>query len=167
MERGLAMNKLSDGNAGNRNETDFLKLEYRIRILGSYCLFTLLCILIVQIKGSSTFHLDKTKISTAVIVMDNTDYTKDGVKFCKGDIIDLKLTLPSEYEGKKIKVAYFDFTTGSNLVIYEGTAKKVLKESFFIKEEGRGVFIIYDAFGQRNITDETEIYYEIERSGDN
>jgi hypothetical protein len=161
------MNKLSDGNTGNRKETDFLKLKYRIRILGAYVLFTLLCILIVQIKGSTTFHLDKTKISTAVIIMDNTDYTKDGVKFTKGDKIDLKLTLPSESEGKKIEVIYFDVTSGNKLVIYEGTAKKVLEENFIIKDDGRGVFIIYEASGKRNITDETEIYYEIKRFGDN
>jgi hypothetical protein len=161
------MNKLSDGNTGNRKETDFLKLKYRIRILGAYVLFTLLCILIVQIKGSTTFHLDKTKISTAVIIMDNTDYTKDGVKFTKGDKIDLKLTLPSESEGKKIEVIYFDVTSGNNLVLYEGTVKKVLEEKFIIKEDGRGVFIIYEASGKRNITDETEIYYEIKRFGDN
>jgi hypothetical protein len=123
--------------------------------------------LIVQIKGSTTFHLDKTKISTAVIIMDNTDYTKDGVKFTKGDKIDLKLTLPSESEGKKIEVIYFDVTSGNNLVLYEGTVKKVLEEKFIIKEDGRGVFIIYEASGKRNITDETEIYYEIKRFGDN
>lgn len=158
------MNKRLDGNAGNRKVTDFVKLKYRIRILGSYCLFALLCIMIVQIKGSTTFHLNNSKVSTVVIVMDNTNYAKDGAKFKKGDIIDLKLTLPLEYEGKRIKVSYLDSSSASNQIIYEGTAKKVLWESFTVKEEGRGVFFIYETSGQRNITDEAEISYEIERS---
>lgn len=147
-----------------RKSPDITKLKYRLHILGAYLLFILLCLLIVQIKGTTNPYIDKNSEVTTADLQGNNNDIKEGNVFKKGDVVKLIISFPSEYNGKEIELVYLDYTSGESTIVYEGRVKEKLNQTFIINEDGKADFMILTDSDKNNITDLVDVNYVIEQS---